>query len=245
MGVLLTLVAMSVGMVYHPEDFHYYNEFSQGRGLERINKLYIDFKQGDKERFLKLSSKIKKLERFQEIKTEDLNGLLLFFNNTKDTIDVLNELLSKSYSVAPVVLYEGIECTHSNEVIVGLQPSINEPDFLNRLKRLANGNFKLTKLSPQVYKVGVDSLTNPSNALILANVIAKDNAWVKYAMIAWHPLDGYIKATASVETGSVTHLGELRKLKIVLTVFDPTINIRSDLLPQMGQGLTPFPFSGE
>jgi hypothetical protein len=64
-------------------------------------------------------------------------------------------------------------------------------------------------------------------------------------MVYWSPLEGFIKATLAVETEANTHLGELRKLKLTIDVLDPEINVRKDLLPQLGQTLVPFPNAGE
>lgn len=235
---------MLIGTSYRAEDFHYYDDGLQARGLLITNKIYV--KPDNKKEFLKFTDSLKTLERFKDIHTDDLNGLLLFFNNRSDTLEALNKCIEKGYSAYPVVIFEGIECVITNEIIVSVHPSVNRDDFINRLNKVADAKFTIVQeVKPRVYLIRVDELKNPSNILILANLIAKDSFWTKSAMVAWVPLDGFVKAFASVETSATSHLGEMRNFKLTINVFDPDINTRTDLLPQLGQSLVPFPFAGE
>jgi hypothetical protein len=76
-------------------------------------------------------------------------------------------------------------------------------------------------------------------------LLAKDTFWTQAALVNWIPLDGYVRANAAVETPAISHLGEWRTFKLTVDVFNPDIVIRTDLLPQLGQSLLPFPFAGE
>ena len=242
MNAALLLMTLLVGS-YRVEDFHYYDENLQSRGLPIVNKIYVD-SPNDKKEFFEALDKVRGVERFKEFKTPELDGVLVFLDDKKATLDALNKL-GKKYKAYPVIIFDGIECTTSGEIIVGVQPSVNLVDFNRRLNSIAEGNFRVEEIRPKQYVVTVDSISNPSNNLILANLLANDSAWNRYAMVGWIPLDGYVKANAFVETPAISHLGEWRNFKIMIDVFNPDIVIRTDLLPQMGQSLVPFPFGGE
>jgi hypothetical protein len=214
-------------------------------GLPLTNKIYINVPlKEDKASFLTFaSSNVKNMTGFKEIKEGDLDGLVLTFTHSRDVVAALN--VCTDYPAFPVVLFDGVECTHINEIIVAVQPSVNKDDFLRRLTKVTSGAIGLQEIKPKLFIIDVQGLRNPSNALILANLIAKDNVWVRHARVNWIPLNGYVTTTMSVETLASSSLGQKRELKIVINIFDPDIKIKTDLLPQMGQGLTPLPFAGE
>jgi hypothetical protein len=241
----LLIAAMLVGTTYRAEDFHYYDTNLQPRGLQLINKVYVEVAQQDKRDFITLIDKHKNVERFKEFDNGELRGYVIFLNgNKRDTVDFLNSL-SEKYRAFPVVLFDGIECTTRGEIAVQVRPSVNIDDYTKRLNAIADGKFNINQLKQKLYMVSVDELKNPSNILILSNLLAKDSAWVEYALIAWVPLDGYVKANMAVETGANSQLGEMRNLKLTVDVFDPDIKVRTDLFPQLGQGFQPFPFAGD
>lgn len=238
---ILSLIAIFIGINYNKEDFHYYDETLQGRGLTMVNKVYVDLP-GDRKEFLKFLEK-KKMEHFKDIKTDSLNGVLLAFDDKNETLAFLNECTEKAY---PVVIYDGIECTTTGEIVVGVHPSVNKVDFISRLGKISDGEFAIVEeFKPKAYVVSVKNLKNPSNILILANLVAKDVVWVRYAMVQWIPLDGYVNAVAEVISPAINNLGELRNLRVTINVNDPNIKVRTDLLSQLGQSLFPFPFAGE
>lgn len=244
MNVLLLLTSMMIGTTYRAEDFHYYDPSLQSRGLPLVDKIYVEVPQKDKKDFFALVDKLK-VERFKDFQTNELNGVLLFCKDKKATLATLNSLLDNKYRAFPVIIFDGIECTTTGEIAVQVQPSVNIDDFTLRLNAVAKGKFKVGEIRQKLYSVTVEELDNPSNIFVLANLIAKDTFWVKYALMVWVPVDGYVKANASVETLATSQLGEMRNFKVTVDVFDPNINIRTDLLPQLGQGLLPFPFAGE
>ena len=238
----LLAVALLAGS-YNTEDFHYYDSTLQSRGLPIVNKIYIETPK-DKKEFYASLDKIAGVERFKEFQSPELSGVLVFLENKKATLEALNKL-SEKHKAYPVVVFDGIECTTYGEIIVEVQPSVNINDFTKRLNSIADGDFRVRHLEARTYHIVVNGLSNPSNILILANLLAKDNVWTRNAMVNWIPLDGYVKANAVVETPSVSHLGEWRNFKLTIDVFNPDIVVRTDLLPQMGQSLLPFPFGGE
>ena len=244
MNVFLLITSLIIGSSYSSEDFHYYNTTLQAQGLPLVNKVFVDHgKIKDKKEFFKFVDELKTLDRFKNYQNGELNGILLFFDNKKDTLEALNKL--DKYSAYPVVIYEGIECTTTGEILVHVHPSVNKTDFVKRINTVAEGNFKIEETKPKVYSIVVNRLQNPSNILIFANLIANDKFWTDMARVYWIPLDGYVKANTTVETPSISHLGELRTLKLTVNVMDPNIKVRTDLLPQLGQGLQSFPFAGE
>lgn len=243
MNTMLLLAAMLLPS-YRAEDFHYYDENLQARGLPMVNKIYVDVsKPKDKEEFLKFAEKLN-LEHFKDIRTNDLDGLLLFFNSKKDVFEALNKCAGK-YPAYPVIIFNGIECSVTNEIMAQVHPSVSQEDFLKRLTKVADAKFAVRELKPKLYLLKVEDLKNPANVMVLANLIAKDTFWTKSAMVAWIPIDGYVKANISVETPAISNLGELRNFKVTIDVFSHDINVRTDLLPQLGQSLLPFPFAGE
>lgn len=244
MNVLLLMTAMLIGTTYRAEDFHYYSASLQSRGLPLVNKIYVEVPTKDKKDFFELVDKLK-VERFKEFQNDELNGVLLFCKDKKDTLNTLNSLTDKKYRAFPVVMFDGIEVTTTGAVAVQVHPSVNIEDFTKRLNAIADGKFKVSEIKQKVYLVTVEELNNPSNVLVLSNLLAKDTAWNSLVMTAWVPVDGYVKTNASVETLATSQLGEMRTFKVTVDVFDPNINVRTDLLPQLGQGLLPFPFAGE
>ncbi len=244
MNALLLMTSLLIG-THQPEDFHYYDMNLQPRGLPVVNKLYVQVPEDNKKDFFEHVERLS-VDRFKIFNNGELNGVLLFFKNKKDTLEALNGLSSdKRYLVSPVVVFDGIEVTHTNEIAVQAQPSVNEADFTKRLSSIADGKFTVSQIKGKLFSVRVKELNNPSNVLILANLLAKDSAWNAYAMVNWVPIDGYVKANLMVETAATGQLGEMRNLKLVVDVFNPNVKVRTDLLPQLGQGYTPFPFSGE
>lgn len=244
MNAMLLLAAMLLPS-YKAEDFHYYDDNLQSRGLPMVNKIYVDLSRPkDKEEFLKFADKLP-LEHFRDIRTNDLDGLLLFFKNKGDTLIALNKCMGK-YPAYPVVIFNGIECSVTNEIIVRVHPSVSKEALLTRLNKVADAKFAIVReVKPKTYLLKVEDLKNPANVMVLANLMAKDNFWNQSAMVAWIPIDGYVKANVSVETPSICNLGELRNFKITIDVFSTDVNVRTDLLPQLGQSLLPFPFAGE
>jgi hypothetical protein len=251
MNALLILASFFVGTTYSAEDFHYYDEGLQAKGVLVINKVYVGVPNAkDRKEFVKFAGELKDLERFKEIEADELNGIILFFKNKIATINGLNKCLAKGHMASPVAVYEGIECTALDGIIINMQPSVNKDDYIERLNMVADGDFKIvkeevSKTGEKYYVLVVKNLKVPSNILILANLIAKDAFWTKSAKVVWVPLDGYVKATASVVTPATSHLGQGRNLKVVVEVFDSEVKVRTDLIPQLGQGLVPFPNVGE
>lgn len=242
MNTLLLVTALSMGADYNLEDFHYYNESGQSSGLPFTNRIYVDLSSSeDKKNFLKFASaNLRDMISFKDINTEDYNGLIITIKNKKNIIEALN--ICTDYPVRPIVFFDGVECTHQNEIIIGVQPSVNEESFTKRINSVIKGSFKIREVSPKVYLLKLDGLRNPSNALILANLIAKDNFWTRYARINWVPLDGYVKAIATIENPGRASLGEKRNFKLTIKVYDPNINVKLDLLPQT---VAPVPFAGD
>jgi len=239
----ILLAALMIGTSYRAEDFNYYDENLKARGLPVANKIYVESPK-DKKQFLVDIENLKGLDRFKEFRNPDLDGFLLFFNNKKETIDAVNKLASK-YRAYPVVIFNGIECSVTNEIMVHVHPSVSQEDFLKRLAKVADGKFSSRELKPKLFLIKVEDLKNPLNVMVLANLIAKDSFWTTAAMVAWTPIDGYVKANVSVESPANGQLGEMRNFKVTVNVFDPDIKVRTDLLPQLGQSLLPFPFAGE
>lgn len=244
MNALLLFASLLVGDTYHAEDFHYYDNNLQTRGLPLVNKIYVEVSEKDKKDFVALMEKFK-VEQFKEFENNDLRGYLVFVKNKQEVIDRINALNEKGFSAHPVVVFDGIECTTDGDINVVVRPSVNLGDYTKRLNSLADGKFTVSLLRPRIYKIKVEKLNNPSNVIILANLLAKDSVWVDYAIISWTPLEGYVKANVSVETAANGQLGELRTLKLTVDVFEPDIKVRTDMFPQLGQGFVPFPFAGE
>lgn len=245
MNFLMLLTSLLIGATYNAEDLHYYDTNLQSRGLPLVNKVFVDISGKDKKAFFELVDKAKNIERFKEFNNGEISGVLLFTDSRAGTLDVLNTLTSNGFNAYPVIIFDNIECTSSGEIAVQVKPSVNQEDFTKRLHSIADGKFKVSQISQKMFSVRVESLNNPSNILILANLLAKDTAWNVYAMVNWVPLDGYVKANVSVESGAVSQLGEMRNFKVTLDVFDRDVKIRTDMLPQLGQGLLPFPYAGE
>jgi hypothetical protein len=234
---------------YKFDDFHVYDESLKLHGLPLVQKLFVLLPSEEEKRlFLLFGKKLPNMVEFATVAigiNKELKGYVLLFEDRASTLKALNDCLKEGYNVYPVVIYDDIEMAVPNEILVTVHSSIRKSDYLKRLNKVAEGKFELHEIEPKTFSLSVKDLINPSNILVLSNLIAQDSFWVKYAMPAFIPLNGYVWARATIETPSFTHLGQERVLKIDIDVFDPKINVKLDLLPQMGPTFAPFPNAGD
>jgi len=234
---------------YKFDDFHVYDESLKLHGLPLTHKLFVLLPSEEEKRlFLTFGKKLPNMVEFATVAiglNKELKGYTLLFEDRASTFKALNDCLKEGYKVYPVVIYDDIEMVVPNEILVTLQPSVRKSDYLKRLGRVAEGTFEMHEIEPKVFSLTVKDLINPSNVLVLSNLIARDSFWVRHAMPAFIPLNGYVWARASIETPSFTHLGQERVLKIDIDVFDPKVKVKLDLLPQMGPTFAPFPNAGD
>ena len=234
---------------YKTEDFHVYDDSLKLHGLPLVKKLFVLLPtEEEKNLFLIFGKKLPKMVEFTTVTigvNKELKGYVLLFEDRAATFKSLNNCLKEGYNVYPVVIYDDVEMAVPNEIIIKVHTSVRRSDYLRRLGKVAEGKFDLHEIEPKSFHLTIKELINPSNVLVLSNLISKDSFWVKYAMPVFIPLNGYVCATASIETPSYTNLGQERILKISIDVFDPKVNVKLDLLPQMGATFAPFPNAGE
>jgi hypothetical protein len=222
---------------YEAEHFHYYDEQRKLHGAPLQNKLFVEGNQP--EILSNLASCLKsnpKVISAQVLRNSDREGVVLTTKSKDDTLELLN-ILGRFYTVYPVVMWEGIESIPTPEVILQAQPAVTEILLNQRLRTL--GKFviqNISKTDAGFYVVSFGKTKVPSNILVLANIVAEDHAWVKWAMPKFQPLFGKITASMYVSTPADTNLGEMRQLNIVANVYSPNIKVRADLLPAIGQG---------
>lgn len=234
---------------YKFDDFHVYDESLKLHGLPLTQKLFVLLPSEEEKRlFLLFGKKLPNMVEFATVAigiNKELKGYTLLFEDRTSTLKALNDCLKEGYKVYPVVIYDDIEMAVPNEILVTVHSSVRKSDYLKRLNKVAEGKFELHEIEPKTFLLSVKDLINPSNILVLSNLISQDRFWVKSAMPAFIPLNGYVVARASIETPSFTHLGQERVLRIDIDVFDPKINVKLDLLPQMGPTFAPFPNAGD
>lgn len=234
---------------YSMEDFHIYNEQMQLHGLPLVSKLFVIAPSNeDKRTFLKFGEKLPNLIKFATVNIgmdKEVRGLVLSFEDKASTFKALNACLKEGHKVFPIVIYDDIEMIVPDEIVISVHSSVRRSDYLKRLNRVAVGKFDFIGMDNKTFLISAKDLVNPSNILVLTNLIAEDRFWVKWAQPNYIPLNGYVVATTTIETPSFTNLGQERILKLEISVFDPKINLKLDLLPQMGPSFAPFPTAGE
>jgi hypothetical protein len=231
------------------EDFHIYDEKHNLHGLPLTQKIYVSAPSDEEKRlFIKFGEKLPGFTEFSVIANgmnKDFKGLVLLFDERGNALKALNTCLKEGYRAFPVVIYDDVEMIVPNQVVVSIRPSTRKSDYFKRLNKVAEGKFEITEIDNKTFSITAKEIVNPSNILVLSNLISQDTFWVSWALPAFVPLNGYIWATATIETPSYTNLGQERILKVDISVFDPKIVVKLDLLPQMGPSLYPFPNAGE
>ena len=232
----ILFLSLLLGNTYNFEDFHYFTPDQQAHGLPIVNKIYINY--DDKKEFMDFVEQ--KLPNAKGIHISDI-GAVISFSNKQQTLDALN-ICAEKYNASPVVKFEGWEFVAINQLRVVLKPSVKIDDFIKRLNSVSQGEFKVLYKSGNEFLINVNKLKNPSNILILANLVARDTFWVESARVNFATVTGGIRTSVSVESPATANLGETRRLKLVIEVFDPKIDVKKDFLVQT---IRPFPFSGE
>ncbi|MBI4135012.1 MAG: hypothetical protein HY471_02820, partial [Candidatus Sungbacteria bacterium] len=107
--------------------------------------------------------------------------------------------------------------------------------ILERMKR--HGEFSVRQTRPENGKwiFLIDEVRPPLNILVLTNLFHQDS-WVRRAYPYFKFLHDPITATINVEPVSGT-VGEVRTATFTVKIFDPAIELSTDLLPQFGEGL--------
>lgn len=215
---------------YRSGDFYCYDEKGIAIGLELRPKIFI---QPDK----LLIAQLSKFEGITGFERLDNGNFVIDFIEDGYLNFVLSVLNSFPERVLPVIVWKGQECIPGNSIILETKSPV-EIDLLK--KRLANfGNFsiiRLAEISPRVYELSVGNLKVPSNIFVLANLIAEDSAYVKWARPLFHPIYESMQVFMYVTSGGLDSLGDKRFLHLDIHILDKKITILKDLMPQLGEG---------
>jgi len=217
--------------VYKQQDFHYFNENGKAHALPVLPKIFVVFE--DRNKFLKFTEKIfeiKMIEPYEE------GAVIIHCRKQKHILGLLNKISLAGFRCAPIVIFDNIESIPGNTII--LEPKSSVTDFLivDRVSRNIKANsIHLRRFDKRICYLDFEGIKLPKNILAVANLISNDDFWFKWATPVFQPLYEPIIATAEVETRAITHLGELRKLKIKVDIYDNDIKLRKDLLPVIGQ----------
>lgn len=247
---------------FHRQDFYCYDENGLAVGLEMKPKAVIKFNQSLFDQINQLGG-VTKLEkspeeeppsspvpvrRFSPQVTDDMalqgegKPAIIEFTDKESTLRALNEFPDK---ILPIVLWRGQECIPSNSSII---LEAKSPIGINLIKRRLEsfGLFNVNQIiktaleidGRQVvtYRVYVQDLVSPLNIFVLANLIAEDSAYFKWARPEFKFVCDPIQAKLYVTSRGIDSLGDKRFLHLDIHIFDEKIDLLKDLVPQLGEG---------
>jgi len=223
--------------VYRAEDFHYYDENRQVHPLPMLPKILVSF--DDKERFKKFT---RHMLEISEIEPYEENTVIVHCWFENYVLGLLNRFHLAGFECSPIVMFDNLESTPGKWILFEPKPSVSKPSLYAKISQVST-KFTIRPANKRVFRLRPDARLT-KNILVLANLLASDSFWFKWARVDFEPLYDPIVASLSVITPAVTDLGEERKLRITVDIYDPRVKLRTDLLPQIGHGnFMPIPIS--
>ncbi len=222
------LLAFFIGLIqnpsYRPNDFYCYDENGKAIGVALQPKILV---KSDKLLFARLSK---------------FDGIIGFENNVVKFVKigyesvVLSALNELPQETLPVVIWKGRECVPTNIVMMETKSPVNIELLRKRLSGFGQFTIdKLFEISPSTYEMKISSLEMPSNIFVLANLIAEDFAYIKWARPVFRFLKDSVEVSMYVASGGLDSLGDKRFLHLDVHIFDDKISLLKDLMPQLGQ----------
>ena len=137
-----------------------------------------------------------------------------------------------------------MDCFPTQSFVVKTKPFVTEKLLRERLSKLLKNNEETKVVSivrtTEDWEITLQSFYTFPNMLVLANMIAEDS-WFHWARVNFAPLYAPMSGQMSVTNPAVLNLGYDKQLEVVISVYKPSVKIRKDLLPQLGQRFFPVP----
>lgn len=217
-------------------DFYVYDETNLMQRLKLVPKIVVNFlKQLPDEEEIAFLNKFPSAGHLKD-STQSHRYILEFPSvvSEQSLMDILTEINSSLVAEGiPVVLIDNIEAV-AEGIVVKTHTPLTPEMVGKRLKRF--GEFSIRQVAPEghAWVFIIDEVKPPLHLYPLINLI-KSDAWVKNVRPKFRYLHQAIVSTLEVIPISGT-VDETRTVRLFIRVFDPEIKIRTDLLPQFGEG---------
>lgn len=185
-------------------------------------------------------SKCKKIGglKIERLRTPHLTGWVVSFDNNRLAIDFMSKLAKDGIPHSPLVKWDGMYSIPSNTLIIQAKPFVTEKLIRQRLEKSAKVKIlNLENIKGNQWSVEISDVIVPPNILVLANMISEDTAWVDWARVVFTPVHSHMSGTMNITTAAALNLGYDKQLNVVITVYKPSVKIRKDLLPKLGQNI--------
>lgn len=217
-------------------DFYIYDEANLIQRLTLAPKIIVNFlKQLSDEEQIAFLNKFSSA-RYMKDTTGSYRYILEFPPPVSEQklMETLTEISSSLVAEGiSVVLIDNVEAIAEGFIVETHTPLT--PEMVGKhLKRF--GEFSIRQVAPEghAWLFIIDEVKPPLHLYPLINLI-KSDAWVKNVRPKFRYLHQPIVSTLEVVPISGT-LDETRTITLFIRVFDPDIKIRTDLLPQFGEG---------
>lgn len=229
---------------WHTRDLYYHDANGMMVQMELAPKLSVRFSsEMTKEARTFLLAPFSPISEVEQ--PGDSSRILVAFHSSVAPADLLQTANKISASgkaeVAPVFFVDNIEAVLEGIVveskIVTAPSRMRERmrkygDFISRQILNENGTWVFL----------VDEVKPPLNLLVLTNLVSKDS-WVQRAYPRFKFLHDPILATIAIEPVSGT-VAEMRTVTFTIKIFDPSISLATERLPEFGRGLF-MPIQGD
>lgn len=234
---VMPAAAKEVYEAWHARDLFFYDEAGLAKRLLIAPKIAVEFDQSlSLEAQNSLLAKLPMTSQSRDPK----NKFLIFAQfpsdtTTEDLLGFVNQLSAKKgVKAAPVFIVDNIEAVIEG-FVVEPKITISHQALQERIGRFGEIDFR--EILPHGAKMAVfiNKVKPPLNVLKLVNLVHND-PWVKQAYPRFLFLHDPIIAELYIDPISGT-VGELRKAKLVIRMFDPAITLDEARLPNFGEGI--------
>lgn len=222
---------------WHTRDLYYYDANGTMVQLELASKLSVRFT-----REMAKEDRTALLAEFSPIAEMELPGdssrTFLSFSESITPADLLqtaNKISASGKAEAnPVFFVENIESVLEG-IVVKPKTFLSPARLQERMRKYGDFMSRQTLHESGVWVFLIDEVKPPLNLLLLTNLISNDS-WVERAFPRFKFLHDPIVSSIIVEPVSGT-VGEVRKVTFTVKVFDPSIVLSTERLPEFGNGL--------
>lgn len=222
---------------WHTRDLYYYDANGIMVQLELAPKLSVRFThemgREDKTAFLAEFSPVAEREQ-----PDDSSRLIVQFQESaapSDILQIANKISASGKAEAnPVFFVENIESVLEG-IVVKPKTFLSPARLQERMRKYGDFRSRQTLNENGVWVFLIDEVKPPLNLLLLTNLISNDS-WVERAYPRFKFLHDPIVSSIMVEPVSGT-VGEVRKVTFTVKVFDPSIVLSTERLPEFGNGL--------
>ena len=222
---------------WHMRDLYYYDNKDTMVQLELAPKLLVRFtKELTAEERTLFFSKFSPVAQKPE-PGDPLSFILSFNDSTKSPaiLEMANKMARSGLAVvSPVFLIENIEA-----IIEGIEVEpriiLTAERLYERMKKYGDFSSRKTAYENETWVFLLDEVKPPLNLLVFTNLI-KNDSWVQRAYPHFKFIHDPIIAFITVKPVSGT-VGEVRMVTFTIRIFDPTITLLENELPNFGDGL--------